>query len=314
MIVLPRSPNAYSLPLWNQLNNTDVLGSIYASFNLDLTENDGKVRVGKRMVANTTSDDTAEITSYPCGFTAYGTCKFAIAGAGGTGYAFKNSNASGEYPSLTNFSKITGSYTPTDVDSLYSDMIISNGALYVTGKGTQVYKTTDTTGVTWTNATTLASAGHTTTPHMLTAYAARTYMTDLNSQIVSWDASDVLASSGANTLQLSNSDANVITFIRSSSNRIWIGTVNTQGGKGYIYEWDGTATQTQKSYRLETAGVLSCVIKDDVPYVMDVYGQLLYWNGGTFVKTCRTQSNQQPAFIQSSGFIGRWSKRQIHSP
>lgn len=281
-ITLPKSPNTYSAPVWNQLNNTDINGTLYASFNLDLTENDGKVRLGKRLVINTNSDDVAEITSYPCGFTAYGNNKFAIAGASGIGYAFLNNNGSGVYPSLTPFTKITGANTPTDVDSLYSDIVVSNGAVYVTGKGTSVYKTTDTSsGTTWSAA---ISAGHTTVPHMLTTFQARTYMTDLNSQVISWDASDVVATSGAYTVQLGNSDANVITVIRASSNRIWICTVNTQGGKGYVYEWDGTATQVTKSYRLESSGALACVIKDDVPYIIDVYGNLLYWNGGTFVK------------------------------
>ena len=282
MITLPKSPNAYSLPIWNQLNNSDVNGTLYASFNLDLTENEGKVRLGKRLVINTNSSDAAEITSYPCGFKVYGANRFAIAGASGVGYVFKG-DVNKIYPSAVQFGKVTGSNTPTDVDSLYSDIEVSNGALYVTGKGTSVYKTTDITlGTTWATA---ISAGTTTCPHMLASFQARTYMTDNGSKIISWDASDTVASSGTYTVDIGNPGSNVITFIRSSSNRIWIGTINTYGGKGYIYEWDGsTTTEVQKSYRLESAGVLSCVIKDDVPYVMDVYGQLLVWNGGTFKK------------------------------
>lgn len=290
MIVLPKSPNAYSAPVWNQLNNSDTNGSLYASFNLDLTENEGKVRLGKRLLINTNSDDIGAMNSYPCGFKAYGNSVFTLLGTGGAGNVYLKNNTTGVYPSKTPFAQVLTSNTPTDIDSRYSDLEVSNNALYVTGSGTQVYKTTDTTnGTTWINATTLASAGHANSPHMLLTYSGRTYMTDLSSKIVSWDASDVLASSGTNTCNLATnyggSDSNVITFIRASSNRIWIGTINTNGGKGYIYEWDGaTADVASKQYRMDSAGVLSCVVKDDVPYVMDVYGQLHYWNGGTFVR------------------------------
>lgn len=282
MIQLPKQPNAYSLPIWNQPNNSDIDGSLYASFNLDLSENEGKVRVGKRLVINTNTTDVAEITSYPCAFKQFGRVKFTIAGASGIGYVFYELDTSGVYPSKRPFQKLTGANTPTDVDSLYSDMEVSNGAVYVSGKGTSVYKTTDSTnGTTWSAA---ISAGNVNTPHMMTSFQARTYMTNSQSKIISWDSADSVSTSGAYTVDLGNSDSNAITFIRASSNRIWIGTVNTNGGKGYVYEWDGTATQVQKSYRLESSGALACVIKDDIPYIMDVYGVLSVWNGGTFKK------------------------------
>src|ERR1035437_181276 len=277
MIAIPKSPNAYSLPVWDQKNNSDVNGSLYASFNLDLTENEGKVRLGKRLIVNTNTTDVAEITSYPCGFKVFGSYKFAIAGLSGTGYVFRNSY---QYPNATLFAKQVQSNTPTTVDSTLSDIEVSNSNLYLTCKGTAVYFSTD--GNTWT--TQFAAGTDTTGVKMMTSFQSRTYMTQLKSQVISWDASNTVATSGAYTVQLGNSDSNLITFIRSSSNRIWIGTLNTNGGKGYIYEWDGTATQVQKSYRMEASGALSCIIKDDIPYVMDSNGSLLAWNGGTFVK------------------------------
>lgn len=311
MIVLPKAQNSYSSPIWNQVNNSDTNGSLYASFNLDLSENEGKVRLGKRLVVNTNSDDVVHITSYPCGFATYGNSKFAIAGANGTGFAFINNNTGGVYPSRTSFTELAGSNTPGDVDSLYSDCIVSNGALYVSGKGTSVYKTTDTTnGTTWASS---VSAGHTGYPHMFTSLSGRTYMTDLTSEVISWNAADTVATSGAFTVSVGSSDSTVITCIRASSNRIWICTVNTTGGKGYIYEWDGATTIVQKSYRLETSGALACVIKDDVPYVIDVYGNLLYWNGGTFVKlTGLNRINNQLLYNPSASTSLGANNRFIH--
>lgn len=281
MINLPKAPNVYSAPVWNQLNNSDVNGSLYASFNLDLTENDGKVRLGKRLLINTNNTDISELTSYPCGFKVYGRSKWAIAGLGGTGYVFQKLGSAGVYPSSATFSKVTGANTPTTVDSTVSDIEVSNGALYVTTISNSVYTTTDeVNGGSW--ATFTAGGADSGNPHMLASFQARTYMTRGNSQVISWDASNSVATSGTYTVDLGNTNSNIISFIRASSNRIWIGVVNTNGGKGYVYEWDGTATQVQKSYRLESPGAVSCVIKDDIPHIMDVYGTLLVWNGGTF--------------------------------
>lgn len=268
-----------------QLNNSNVLGDFWASTGVDLTENEGVVRIGKRLIINTNTADVAEITSYPAGFVAYGAKKYTIAGASGTGYVFSNASL---YPSGAAFSKVTGSNTPVTVDSTISDILVSNSNLYVSTASNSVYWTAD--GTTWSAAFTVGAsdAGNT---HMMTSYAGRTYMSKLGSLILSWDSANTVATSGQYTLQLGNSDSNQITFLRSSSNRIWIGVVNKLGGKGYIYEWDGSSTQATKAYRLEAQGALSCVIKDDVPYVVDTNGALLVFNGGTFKKL--TQLNRR---------------------
>lgn len=269
-------PNAKTKK-WTQPNVSDILGDLWASFNLDLTENRGAIRLGKRLLINTNTSDVAEITSYPAAFKVLGTVKYAIAGASGTGYAFSNSTA---YPGASTFSKITAATSPTTVDSAYSDMEVSNGNLYVSTKSNTVHCFD---GSSWTSFTVgAADAGST---HMMTSFGGRTYMTKLKSLIQSWNSSNSVADPGNQyTLQLGNSDSNVITFLRSSANRIWIGTVNTLGGKGYIYEWDGSSTQATRAYRLEAAGALACVIKDDIPYVVDSNGDLLVWNAGNFQK------------------------------
>lgn len=274
-------PDKKKLETWAQPNTSDSIPTLWASKGIDLTSNEGKVRLGKKLLLNTDTADVSEITSYPAAFKVFRASKFAIAGASGTGYVFSSGTT---YPSAGTFTKVTASNSPSAVDSKYSDMEISNGNLYVTQASNSVAWTTD--GSTW--STQFAVGGSdTTSAHMLTSYAGRTYMSKLQSLILSWDSSNTVATSGQYTLQLGNSDSNVITFLRSSSNRIWIGVVNTLGGKGYVYEWDGSSTQVTKSYRLEAQGALSCVIKDDVPYVMDSNGSLLKWNGGTFTEIGR---------------------------
>lgn len=284
-----------------QLNNSNVLGDLWATYGLDLTENEGVVRLGKRLVLNTNTSDVAEMTSYPAAFRIFMGSKYAIAGASAVGYAFSQGTT---YPSATLFSKVTGSNTPTKVDSIYSDMEVLDSVLYVSQNDTTVSYTTD--GSTWGSMSTVGNSG---SVHLMTAYASRMYMTNLFCKILSWNTSRTVVDTGQFTLDLGNSAANVITFLRSSSNRIWIGTVNTTGGKGYIYEWDGSTTQVQKAYRLESTGALSCVIKDDVPYVVDTNGSLLVWNGGTFKKL--TQFNRRNNQLLSNATSSQ-NNRFIH--
>lgn len=273
-------PDKRNLQTWTQPNTSDSLPNIWASKGIDLTENEGKVRLGKKLIINTRTSDDANLSSYPVGFKTIGGKKITAAGTG-SGTAFYTSTS---YPSGATFTSISASNSPQLVDSTLSDIEISNGYLYVTQASNSVAWTAD--GSTWSSQFTVGGSDSGST-HMLTSYGGRTYMTKLQSSILSWDSSNTVATTGQYTIQLGNSDSNVITFIRSASSRIWIGTVNTLGGKGYVYEWDGSSSQTTKSYRLEAQGALACIIKDDVPYIVDSNGVLIYWNGGTFKELAR---------------------------
>ncbi len=273
MIKLPYQNPQTGIPTWTQPNVSTKTGSIYTSFNLDLIEDEGNVRVGKRLLLNINTTDDATLTSYPAGFAYFGSKFWGVAGASGTGYVFSASHID------SSFAHVTSGSAPATCDSTISDIIVSNSILYVSTASATVYYTAD--GTTW--STLSSGTSDSAFTHMMCSFAGRTYMTKLESQIISWDASNTVASPGdIATLQLGNSDSNVITFIRAASNKIWIGTVNKLGGKGYVYSWDGASLQTTSTYKLESAGALSCVIKDDVPYIIDANGKLFWWNGGTF--------------------------------
>lgn len=285
-----------------QLNSSNVLGDLYASFNLDLSENEGLIRIGKRLILNTATGDLANMSSYPVGFAAFNGMKWTIYGTG-SGSAANTTNA---YPSDGLFAQVLGSGVPGAGDSTLSDLLVSYSELYMTGAEGIVRYTAD--GTTW---NTISIASDTLNPHMLASFLARTYVSQLGSQITSWSKSDHIAASIGSqyTLDLGNTDSNIITFIRPASDRIWIGTVNTLGGKGYIYDWDGSAGTTTKSYRLESSGALSCVIKDDVPYVMDSNGRLIVWNGGTF-KTLTKLNRRRNKMLWNA--LSRVNNRFVH--
>ena len=265
-----------------QPNTSDVLGSIYASQNLDVQENVGRIRVGERLVVNSDSSDSGLSALYnPVAFVPFNSKVYTL---GGSTSANGGIYASGTSQLQSTFTIDTTGTEPTDIDSRYSDMVLgSNAVLYATS-GNKLY---ENTAGTWSASTqSLTAAG----VHMMTVYASRLYVTNLVNKIYSADiatgTTGSLATSGSYTLTVGGieSEANTITFLRASASRIWIGTVNTKGGKGYVHEWDGQSTLVTRSYRLESSGALACVIKDEIPYIVDSNGDLLAWNGGTFQK------------------------------
>lgn len=289
-----------------QSNTSDVLGTIQNSFNIDLQENVGKLRVGKRMVAQTDNSLVTSSIYCPVAFAYHNSKIYTVAG---------NNADTGKIITQTglhnNAVEDTSTNAPTDMNTKYSDMIVaSNGYLYATS-GTKLYECNESG--TW-NATTRAlSVG----VHQLTSYAGRLYVTDIQNQIKSCDISTgtfgVLSSVGSQySLRVGGLDsgANTITFIRASASRIWIGTVNQKGGKGYIHEWDGQSTLATRSYRLESSGALACVIKDEIPYVVDTNGDLLAFNGGTFQKlTGFYRKNRKTKLYNPTG---TYNQRFIH--
>jgi hypothetical protein len=306
MILFPKQSNAYTAPAWNQSGDSDLNGSLWSSTNLDLSENDGRVRLGKRLLLATGTDDQADLTSYPIGF------KFFTDDAGGKnwtiagGYIWNSVYSTGTGAGITgSWIKDTHTSLTDTVSSSRSDLEVFNNELYVTTNNSIWYLTGASAG--WTAIATLGSSGSATT---MTVYGGKLYI-GYGSTVRSINADHTPNSTGAYTVSVPDPDS-YITFIRSAASRIWIGVVNNRLGKGYIYEWDGVSTQVTKAYRLESQGALACVVKDDIPYIMDCNGALLSWNGGTFVKLAKlnrvnnklllkTQSSLNERFIHPNG-------------
>lgn len=282
---------------WIQVNGTEVLGNIWASFNVDLSDNLGRLRVGRRTIVSTNATDDADL-GLPVAFRSLYTAGNEVYAVCGT-RVFKNSGVPNG-----NFTEVASS--PTDCHMNYSDMEVFNSQIYVSRNSTSVSKYD---GTTWTSVSSVGTS--TGVIKLMTTFADRLYVTDGSSKIVSLNSSDTVATIGnAYTLDFSaNSATRIITFIRASASRIWIGTTNRLGGIGYIHEWDGISTQVTKSYRLEASGAMACVIKDDIPYVMDSNGNLIAWNGGSFqVLTGFNRENHKLL----TGILNTVTQRFIH--
>lgn len=281
---------------FKQIGNSDVIGNIWSSFNLDLTENLGRIRVAGRglLVDGSAVGETNMETPVAFEFFDNGTNErvWCIAGA----RMFYNSGDPDD-----SYTEDATASTPTDLSN-DCDMKVFNNAIYVAGCG-DLHKYAY--GGTWSTVSTAPNGSECS----MCIFGNRLYASQSTSQIFSVDTADVVTeptsvpNTNLYTLQLSpffegKSDNSRIIAIRAASDRIWIATTNigesqgsASGLRGRIYEWDGISVQPNKFYQLESLGALSLVIKDDVPYIVDTDGRLLKFNGSSFIEVARFPVN-----------------------
>jgi hypothetical protein len=290
--------------IWKQDNNSDLYGDIWSSWNLNLSDESGKLKTTRTLAVARSVDDGS--ANYVSGI--------------GLAVAFRYYN--GQHFAATNgtISKTGTSRTgawgldtttdkPTTVSSRYSDMEVFNERLYVSLSGTSLARL-DTS--TWLNGGVAITGAASNVPKPMCVYGDRLYVGATAGGINSMSTAESFGATigtSSSTLQLTNPTSNTITFLRATSNRIWIGTVNRNGGKGHIYAWDGQQTSVNESYRLESSGAMAGVVKDDVLYVMDNDGRLLAFNGGTFAEIDRLPI-KDGEYLKFA--LGEYNERWIH--
>lgn len=306
MITLPQTG------IWTQPNNSNVLGDLWASFNLDTSANEGRLRLGDRLILNTGTDDVAELTGVPIRFINNTFSTFTFAGASNVGYAFKNDTTM-----VGTFAKDVTSGAPATIDSSRSDAVISGVNIYVSAKASggntvSLYKKPPSSG--WSEVTTTEDNTGSVYTNMLCSYAARLYMSNQYSKIVSFDSSDTPSYSGTYTVSVGSGAGDPrssITQLLAADDRIFILTFNIYGGQGHVYEWNGIDTSVSYDHRLETSGALAGLMFEGTPYIMDVEGRLLVWNGGTFTEVARLNRENGIPLVYSTTFSAL-NNRFIH--
>lgn len=263
---------------WRQSNEGDIFGSIWSSYNLDLTSKKGELRISPRMMVNVKSSDAANL-GVASAFKYFKTPTNKLWMIAGDRLFCANGAQNSPISEADPFTS-----PPTTLASNYSDLEIAFGYLYISSSTTRSLTTLSTAGTYNTLANRLAN---TSGLHDLDYFRAqnRLYFVDDDSKAIgSIDSGNTTATLGNQyTLQLiQDANVSVITWIKSTSSRIWIGTINYSGTEGRVYSWDGSQTSVNETYKLDSAGSLACVIKDDVPYIIDTKGRLLKFNGGTF--------------------------------
>jgi hypothetical protein len=261
---------------WVQTNNSERLGSIYASKGIDLTDNVGSLRMAPRLLINTSSSEDADL-GLPWGFKYYNSQWWAGAGA----YMFKQASPDGSADASFTQDAVSG--TPTICSSDRSDIAVFNGNLYVSGSSTSLYKFNTSA---WSTVT-LTGSGSADTK-MMEEYGNRLYVTfgAGSYRVTSIDTSDAMATMGT-SYTVSVDPKYRITFIRRTSEGLWLGCLNVNNGKGAIYFWNGQQTTPNLRYDLNSNGVVAGAVDKDVLYAIDVNGNLLYYNGGGFTEVAQ---------------------------
>ncbi len=307
MITIPSSTKQYTQP-----NNSDNEGLLFSTFNCDFQSNEGLLRLAHRLLLNTSTADQSTLVSYPVAFKTFddgtGSKIYTAAGTNASnGYVFQGtSDPTGAFTQMA-FGSGGGAGAPQGIDSQISDLEVFNGELYVTPDGSNAYYYN--ASQTWATLATGSSANGYPRPLCNFPALGRLYFAINGYQVVSSDTSHAVASAGsANTCSIDTiKNRQVITFIRAGADRLWIGTVNILGGRGHVYEWDGTSTQFQTDHVLESSGALSCVINNDVPEIIDANGNFLIYNGGNFVpKTGFYKKNRKPFYNAASKVNNRF--------
>lgn len=297
-----------------QSNTGTSIGNVVGSFNLDFYTNRGKVRVYPRTFQNITTTDVSALNGVPIAFKVFNSKWYAIAGQGsGTKGIFYNT---GLNPSAA-FVVSTETSVPTTIQSSVSDaeiMYSTSGSavdkLYVSGNDGKVYYL-PSGSTTWASLSIgNASAAY---PHMLCTFIGRMYVSDNQFNILSFDAAHAIATLGnpyTLSLKTPSQAGNTINWMRVAQDSIFIGTVNQRDGKCYVYVWDGiNPTGANKIVKIDAMAALSCVVKNDIPYIMDSNGYLLKYNGTSFVEVARLPL---PAGIVLYGSDNSNNSRAVH--
>lgn len=295
MFVIPSKENK----TFQQLNNGDTAGNIYSSFNVDFTYNKGRINTTRSLqVANISSIATAGSKTIKVPSTAF--TFFDITGNGKTFVSYAGSIMSASSP-LGTYTLDTNTSTPDNSSNatyaLETDMKVFNGKLYATKAGGAIlYKSAGVSA--W--STLIAGSGSLGFGgNQMQVYGDRLYyVTPEADKVLSVSTANVVATSGTYTLDLSVF-AGTISWIKASSNRIWIGLSKIDGTRGIIFEWDGQSENLwSKNYIIDATGSYSCAIKDDIPYILDNEGRLLAFNGSVFQEVSRLPilSNKKSAY------------------
>jgi len=263
---------------YSQVNDGEINGTLSSTFCCDFEKNRGQLSPATRvpLVSSESDVPTAFAGPYLASIGAITTDRY---------WATVDSGVRQSTGPFRAWSDDDESGKPADLSSANSDIILYNNRLYVSGSTAgNLYRRTSSS---W---TTIASATNGTDPNLMTIYGDKLYITSDGDKIHSMDDAEAVSTSGSYTFNLGNvvSKNHTISCIRAVSDGIWFGTVNDASGRALVYKWDGvTANVADNVYQVDAKGVMSIVIQNDRPYIVDSKGALSTFNGSYFQEIAR---------------------------
>lgn len=282
-----------------EVNYGEKFGDFWGCFNIDLTSNIGNIRISPRLRKTTSSDDNALMVN-PIAFVRnladtitldqtekyFAVCNQKI---------FKH-EVTNLHSSAFVADALSNSPTTT-LSKLYSDACNFNDNLIVT---------TLTTAMRLISNSWLTIDGITMTtgiPHPVCAGFTKELLIGNNYKVISVQ-SDFHT---IDTERLILSQEFEVNWIRSSNSAYWIGCRHKYGGEGTVFMWDGYSEYVTGDYGVGAETTLSCVIKDEIPYVVNSKGILMAFNGGGFVEIDRFPIANDKIYRLNDAIVGTYS-------
>ncbi len=294
-----------------QTNRSDVLGSLWSTFNIDLQSNLGVLRVAHKLVTNTTSSDDADL-GMPGAFAVWlgqwwAICDTAI---------FTNASID---PTVA-FTQDAGTGNVTTYKYQHSDLAVYDNRLWASTGGTDK-KLYSRAGSTWTLRDTMS--GNCTHKLLYFKTFDRLYYMYSANAIQSINAANTVASAGGGdpyTIILGTNNNEMTTMV-ATNEFIYIGTMQDQDNidaknvQGKISAWDGISPQVTAEYNIQAAGVWAMTVIDNIPYAIDSEGRILKFNGYSFVEIARLPINRtllKDATMSMQGLGSNTHSRPVH--
>ena len=258
---------------WIQPNRGDILGNLWATWNMDFDSALGKVRVSRRIRINTDDTDDAQLTT-PMAFvrsSADATDRWwALCGT----VLFKTA---GTDPSAA-FTQDAIASSPTTATVISSDMISFNGKLYVSLPTDIAELDGGTWDVDWWTTVPSGTAPTTGIAHPLHVTTRSNLFLVGDGNLVHVMDKDESAKNSRIILPLGFE----VIWIRSNESGTWIGARNKESGEAEAFFWDESAENYNRSYGLKSDRTFTGVMKDGIPYTINGEGQLLGFSGSGF--------------------------------
>lgn len=270
---------------WRQSNESDTLGNLVETFNIDLESNRRKIRTTRTKRIQTGDGTTSSFGAVSA--LVYHSNIIRVFSGVITGDNLWNGGNS-PFDSLTlDTTSINCNVSDGDAISFNQEIYASSGDTIESYNGSS--ETSVTTGLTQS------------THHLLEKFSPdgngeRLYVTEDDDKVWSVNQSDALATSSSYTLDLALEPDYQITVLMAGEQSLWVGVSsagnNSAGGRSIMFEWDGvTANTPTAKYFIDASRIMAGVIKDDIPYIVDSKGRLLRFNGGVFQEIDRFPLN-----------------------
>lgn len=257
-----------------QSNKGETDGNLFASFNVDLYRNQGKITSGGGMKKAINQADDADFDSY-CSNIVYFDSKYWAYGD----VFFTATSINGSW------TQDTTSGTPTTGNTVSDCIVWDSKLLAVDGDDIDAYTAGGSFSTWW---TTLAGTSALTTGNKIllnVGSIGRLQVVDGGNKVHTVQVDDTVSLAGSNgALDYSATDL-IFTCIESTSSRTWIGTKSTSEGEAVILEWDEAVNSktVNRQHKVGAEEVKCIAIWNDTPIALLSNGKIKYFDGNNFV-------------------------------